>query len=994
MLRHAFRLLVLALAVGSVPAIAHAQQEATIVGRVTDRATQLPIPGVQVMILGTTLTTRTGDDGIYRLGGVSPGQRQLRAMRIGYESETRTLAVQPGETVTIDFALPATALQLDRIVVTATGETQRARETGNTVSTIDVAETELAPINNFSELLAARASGVVVQQFSGTTGASSRIRIRGANSVSLGNQPLLIIDGVRVNNSEGSSSIGVGGQVPSRFDDLNLEDIESIEILKGPAAAALYGTAAANGVIQIQTKRGRVGPARWTVFTEGGSIVEPTAYPQNYAQIGHLTTPRSDGSTRTTACTLTQQSEGDCTPTADSLVLWNPLEQASPFQDGARHQFGVSVSGGSDDATYYASTDFEKEAGVYSWNTLERANLRLNLRARLGEQTDLDIATGYLSSDLQLPQNDNNFFGTLGGGLLGSAFDDPDGGRGYILGFTPKEISVIRTRQEIERFTASIAPTWRPRTWLSFTGTGGIDFLSRWDNELIPANELFAFGLEEGERTSNPTQIFSYTGNVNGTATYGLTPTLNASTSIGVQIADEIVRATEAFGAKLLATTGSLAGTSARFAVDETNTENVTVGAYVSQQLGWNDRVFVTAALRGDDNSAFGADFGLVYYPSLSLSWVIAEEPFFPQLDWLSSLRLRSAYGKSGQRPNFRDAISFYNAVSVTFQSEETPAITPGGTGNITLKPEQSSELELGFDFGMLDDRLGLEVTYYDRTTRDALIARRIPPDIGATLTRFENLGEVHNSGLEALVSAILVDQPTFQWDARFTVATNDNELIELGEGIAPIVFGRQQFREGYPLGAYFDRRIESFDDANSDGIITSDEVTLADSNVFLGTPFPTRQLTLSTGVTLFNWVRVGALLDHRGGHQQLNLSERFRCAFIFNCRALHDPTAPLADQAAAVTALLGSDAGYIVDSDFTKLREVSVTLMAPDAWAQRLGARGLNLTLAGRNLATWTDYPGLDPEVNSSGGANFTTQEFFTQPAVRYFTARLTIDW
>ncbi|MGQ0713045.1 MAG: SusC/RagA family TonB-linked outer membrane protein [Gemmatimonadaceae bacterium] len=965
------------------------EQEAAIAGRVTDAATQQPIADAQVMVVGTTRGTRTTDDGRYRIPGVTPGQVQVRVVRIGFESETRPVTVTPGETAPVDFALNATAITLDRVVVTATGEEQRVRERGNSVATLDVDEIDLAPITNFSELVSGRAAGVVVQQFSGTTGTSSRIRIRGSNSVSLSNAPLLIIDGVKLNNSEGSSSLGVGGQVPSRFDDINPEDIESIEILKGPAASALYGTAAANGVIQIRTKRGRTGPARWTVFAEGGSLREVTDYPPNFAQVGTLTS----NNRRTAACTLTRQATNVCVPNPDSLVTFNPLEQASPFTTGFRRQYGVSVSGGGEAATYYASGEFEDEEGVYSWNTLDRVNLRVNVRAIVSDDADIDISTGYLSSDLRLPQNDNNFFGTLGGGLLGSAFDNPDG-RGYILGFTPQEISVIDVRQEVERFTASASPNWRARDWLSFTGTAGIDFLNRWDHQLIPPNRLFAFGLEEGSRNSDPTQIFTYTANANATATFSPIPSLTSTTSLGVQLLDEIFRGTRAFGAKLLAGTGSLSGTSARFAVSEVNTENVTVGGYVSQQLAWNDRLFLTGAVRGDDNSAFGEDFGLVYYPSAGASWVISEEPFFPRLNWLTSLRIRSAYGQSGQRPNFRDAITFFDAVSVTQQGAENPAITPGGTGNIKLKPEKSAELEVGFEVGLFEDRVGLDFTYYDRVTRDALIARRLAPDIGSTLTRFENLGKVSNRGVEALLRATVLNTESAQWDIRLTLATSDNELLDLGEKVAPIIFGRQQFREGFPLGGFFDRAILSFDDADGNRIITADEVTLADTNVYLGTPFPTREIAFTTNVTLFNTVRVSAVLDHRGGQKQINLSERFRCAFIFNCRALYDPTASLESQAAAVTALLGSDAGYIEDSDFTKLRELAVTLIAPGRWAQQVGAREVSLTLAGRNLATWTDYSGLDPEVNFAGGANFTTTEFFTQPPVRYYTARLNINF
>ena len=274
-------------AVMFVPALAaHAQATATITGRVTDRATQQPITDAQVLIVGTTRGARTTDAGQYRLTGVPVGTVRLRVIRLGYEAETRSVNLDANATATEDFALGATATRLDQVVVSATGESELRRESGNNVATINTDSIPKTLVNGVTDLISSRAANVVVTQTSGTTGGGSRIRIRGSNSLSLSNEPLIIIDGVRAISDVSGSTIDIGGQNPSRLDDLNPEDIDDIEIIKGPAAAALYGTAAANGVVQITTKRGRAGRTKWTAYADGGSVRDITSYPGNERREG------------------------------------------------------------------------------------------------------------------------------------------------------------------------------------------------------------------------------------------------------------------------------------------------------------------------------------------------------------------------------------------------------------------------------------------------------------------------------------------------------------------------------------------------------------------------------------------------------------------------------------------------------------------------------------------------------------------------------------
>src|SRR3954471_15143415 len=340
-----------------------AQQNTGIVaGRVTEAGGQRPIPEAQISIVGTTRGARTDVEGRYRITSVPAGSATLRVARIGFQSTTRQVTVVAGQEATADFGMGPVATVLSAVTTTASGTQQLGRENGASVAQISTDTIVLAPIQNFSQLLTAKTPGVTISQSTGTTGEGARVRIRGANSMSLSNEPLLIIDGVRIDNTPESNTIGVGGQSPSRLNDINPEDIESFEIVKGPAAAALYGTAAANGVIQITTKRGSAGRTKWNGYGEIGSIYENNYYPPNYG--GWTKTPlysfpgwpRSRRPSPT--CNLVNEAFGDCT--IDSLSTLRPLEVHSPFRTGHRQKLGGSVSGGVPASTYFLSADAEQ----------------------------------------------------------------------------------------------------------------------------------------------------------------------------------------------------------------------------------------------------------------------------------------------------------------------------------------------------------------------------------------------------------------------------------------------------------------------------------------------------------------------------------------------------------------------------------------------------------------------------------------------------------
>jgi len=1011
-MRRLSRLSALLVALAALPASLFAQGGGTITGRVTGADTNQPIASATVSVEGSSLRAVTDGQGRYTIRSVPAGNYTVSASTLGRESARRQITVAAGQTVTLDFTLAARAIALEGIVASATGEQQRAREVGNAVAKIDPAEeVPLAATNDLAQVLQGRAAGVTVLSPGGTTGSGARIRIRGSNSVSLSNDPLLIIDGVRVDN--GTGGIAVGGQTPNRLNDINPEDIENIEVLKGPAASALYGTAAANGVILVTTRRGRAGATRWSFYTEQGIITDPNEYPTNFTgyctyragTAAPLVTSGSNCVGRNFVGFAANPANGPAR--RDSLMSFNPLESdLSPIEDGSRRKYGFSVNGGTDRATYYLSADFENEIGVYEgMNELDRYNFRANIRGQLRDNLDVSVNTGYITSALSLPQNDNNTLGVIssafaGGGRRASAF-------GF---FTVAELIALQTEQDINRLISSATANYRPLSWLSFNSTVGMDLLGRHDNQTTEPGRVFFGSLPEGNRFSARTNISTYTFTANGTANYGLRENITGQTSIGTQFDQSIFRQTSASGRGLPAECTSLNCVATGFAVDETNSDVRTLGAYIQQQFALNDRLFLTGSLRGDDNSAFGADFGFITYPAVSLSWVVAEEPWFPQFDALSTLRLRTAYGQSGLRPGFRQAETYEAPIAATVGGVSVPGTSIGNVGNPNLKPERSREIELGFDLGLFDDRVGVEFTYYDKRSQDALVNRVLAPSLGVSgLGQLINVGEVSNKGIEGALNLRVARAANFEWDVHLTGTRTKNRLQELGldpftgERIQPIIFGlnanTQRHQAGFPLGAYFQVPY-TYNDANGDGILVNAEVIAGDSAVFLGNPFPTREASFQTNFTIWKIFRLSGLVDYRGGFYNFNATEMFRCGSFGNCEAAYagfeGANAPLEEQARLVAfTKFGSAAGYIEKADFVKLREVALTVGLPENLARRLRSQGISLTLAGRNLKTWTDYSGIDPEINFAGsGSNFNTAEFLTQPPVRYWTARVDVNF
>ena len=975
---------------------AHAQQ-GTITGTVTDRGTGIPVERVQVSVVGTVLGAVTNSEGRYTIRNVPAGNHQVRALRVGYGEQKASLTVASAQSATLDLAMSAVAVSLAEVVTTATGPSRRV-EIGNAVSTIDAGKvTATSSIRSINDLLNSRAAGVVVQT-GVQTGTGSRVRIRGQSSLNLSNDPIYIIDGIRMTSDNGSSRYGSGGADPSRVGDINPEDIEDIEIVKGPSAATLYGTDAANGVILITTKRGRAGAARWNVYGERGRLTDRNNYPYNYTIAGH-----SPGSTTYRQCSLPQVSAGTCL--RDSVRIYAPIHDpdATPVGTGHRYQTGVQLSAGSDAFNYFLSAEREQETGTLELpaferrrfdstatflrdyterpNALAKNSVRANITAKVGSKLDMAVQSAFINSDGRLSLESNatagigsHLFGGPGYKDNGQVAVTPgtplNGYRAWTPGYSWQE----KIGQRVNRFIIGADANWRPFSWNQTRVNVGNDLTDRVDDRLRfrgegpPLTAIYREGLSGQGRTDIRTTTF----NMSSAASFNPRPWISSKTIIGGNLSSYQFEQAAGEGQNLPPGTQTPGAGAVPNAASGTTLKR-TLGAFIEEAVALNDRLFLAAAVRSDQNSAFGTDFQRVLYPKASISWILSDEGFFPGWNWLDQLRIRSAYGASGVQPGSNDAIKSFEAATPNVGGTDVPAIRNDRIGNKDLKPERSTEFEVGFETEMLSNRMNLDFTFYRKRTKDALINAVLAPSAGTGVTQVRrNLGQIQNKGFEVITNLQLVDRNAFAWDLALSGSTNSNKLISLGE-TPPQIGVSTRVIEGYPLYGWWARPITGWEDKNGDNILTYNadpnlnEVFVGDSAVFRGYTQPRHIVTLTNGFDFFSRkIRLQTLFDYRGGYKAYNNTERIRCVSRQNCNGLANPEASLEEQAMVVATRDHPSRtldGFYQDGDFVKLREVSLRYALPERFAGMMKARNADFIIAGRNLATWTKYRGVDPE-------------------------------
>jgi TonB-linked SusC/RagA family outer membrane protein len=911
--------------------------------------------------------------------------------------------------------MSAQAVALDQVVVTGTAGNQERRAQAAVVTSIDAAEiTATAPVRDVNELLTARTPGVSLTRASGTSGANTRLDIRGQASVSLSNYPLVFIDGVRVlagpraivalPTSGGGTTAGTGGQQLNALSDLNPEDIESIEIVKGPAASTLYGADASAGVIQILTKKGRAGQRRFSQsLTTEYNTIDPNFTPlTNFARC-------------TAALVATDSPHPLCRGQAvNSVISDNPIERMGAFDDGWAGSLLYSGQGGAESYGYFVSLGAQEEEGTNEGSILKHRNGRVNFNWLATPTLRLDVNVALLRADERLPQGDQSAYGYLINGGFGSALTVREGQNGELTGgllnnnLSIEAISAIQTRSLTYRTIPSVQVQYTPFSWFNNRLTVGGDLVRRHGSQFFPKNDRnwYSALANTGAVAVTEADVNQYTvdylGNIN--TRFGRDGWLSSDLSFGSQWINTVNSAVGASGQGLLVNANNVISATTTSSASEDFVETRSWGLLAQEQIGFNDRLFLQLGARVDRHSAFGDDAGTIFLPKGGVSWVLSEEPFWRGIaSAIPTFRLRAAYGTTGRSPSGIQALrTFQRANFITDQGVVQPGVAPGNPGNENLEPERGTEFEAGFDASVLRDRVGIELTYFDKRSKDLLFPLPLPPSSGFASNPLVNIGEVTNKGLELSIRATPVDLPNVRWDATFNMNTLDNEIVSMGN-ITPFVSANNQcFKPGIEVAGWCVPRVLSVD-------TDAGRAVVSDTAEFVGGQLPKRAGSVNTTLTLFRNLRVYAQLDGKFDYHVYNLTKDFRDRSLRNSREVtltaeeggysdHERVrrlGPFATQSGtAVGTSLVRDP-YIVPGDFVRFRELSVTWSLPSSIASRFAMSGASISVGGRNLGLWTDYDGLDPEV--IGTIDNTTPylaDVFTTPQARRLFARLSVQF
>jgi len=988
-----------------------AQATGTIRGHVVETGSRRALSDVQVTVNGTQLGAVTNGNGDYAIGNVPSGPQTVQVRRIGYTRRTGQATVAPGADARIDFELDVAATQLDAIVTTGTAGAVEKRTVGNAVTQINAEDvTAKTNVTSVTEILQARSPGVTINAGSGTPGTASDITIRGASSFTV-TRPVVYIDGVRMSTDTlgnfGPSGQGLspnsGGQTANGLNLVNPEDIESIEVIKGPAASTLYGADAAGGVIQIITKKGVRGQqsVAWSARVEAGrndlgSIDLPTNY--TLCDAAKIALPAT---------------WPGCVGVTAGTVLSNSPIQDDPhaLRNGAVQSYLLSARGGGDRFSYYVSGAHDLNEGVLHNSYDKRNSVRANFGITADAKTDFQVNFGVFNSHLRLPLGDESAQGILFSSqrgrpgrvstLAGQYFTKNGQPVEGWFTVTPSTSDQYDNETTDSRVTFAGTMNYQPFRWFRNRLTAGLDWTSRQETLFAPPNTPDLTGDNLGLTAQRIPHATVYTLDYMGSAEHSFGANFLSTTSFGSQVIANRYEILSANGRGLGSPDVTLIGSTTTITAGNTFTENNSVGYCIQEQVGWKNRLFVTGALRADDNSSFGSEFNAAYYPKASVSWIMSEEPrlrrFFDAIR-ADDFKFRAAYGEAGKAPQPYSATRTYTVSTVTLGGTSGSAIRTLDYGNPNLKPERGEEAELGFEGNFLHGRIGADFTYYDKQMRDVLFSQTVAPSSGFRGVQQANLGRTKNTGIELGLTATPVRLTNFTWDSRVSIATNKNKLVSFGDTsvkqVQPFAsYGSTQFlRPGYPIASYWG----AFPKRNPDGTPIFVNSVLQLDTTFIGPSMPTREIAFSNTLSLFKNLSVYSLFDYKAGHYNYRGAELYRCASAQNCWVLNDPNTP-ATELPIYRIGNGNNTPfglYIHKADFVKLRDVSVTYTLPSQWASRAQASSMSVTLAGHNLALWSDYPGPDPEVNTYGNRAFIRGDIYSMPMTRRLTAALNLTF
>jgi TonB-linked SusC/RagA family outer membrane protein len=1016
--------------------------QTTFKGKVTDTDGQA-IPGVSVAIKGTGSGTSANAEGQYSFTANASGQVTLVFTSLAHKTVEKSVNASGG-TITTDVAMQEDISNLNEVVVVGSTVSTSRRQLGNSISVIKSDQLQKAGTDNILGALQGKAMGAQITQNSGDPAGAFSIRLRGVKSLSGSSDPLYVIDGVVMSNAtdnvsnQATSGVRNSTQGSNRLADINPNDIESMNVLNGAAAAAQYGSRASNGVVIINTKRGKSGAPEITFTTSYTTSqlrkgVDVTTFGKQFGTNNLRLHTLNNFVTATSPFPTTSiVRDGATLFLASGLVdvtRYNYFDYI--FRTATGTDNTISVSGGNDRTKYFVSASYMFNQGIIKGTDFQRYGIRANIDQQINRWAKVSVGLSYNNSFENMKPNGNSFLSPINSVNITNNIWDPAAkdAAGNLPGVEPSRINPVSVieqfdfNQRINRTINNIRLTLTPISGLTIDGVVGVDAYSQVGQNLIPpypyaaASALPAGLFPTGFAASASLTNIQYNADLNVTYEKDLTKDIKLTALAGYNYQSARKDFSLASGENLAPFITTVSGTSVSPATRYGLDRLVVDGEFLQATFGYKNALFITGAIRRDRSSVFSPSETNQTYPKISASWVVSDFDFWKNSginNTINSFKLRSSLGESG-------GLSAIGAYDRFWQFSPTPflgrsTIAPSSQlANPRVRPERMRELEIGADMGLFNNKATLSVNYYTQTISDLTLGTSIAPSRGGN-TIIDNVGSMENKGLEIMLGFTPVSSKNFTWNSTIIYNQNRNKVLSAGSFLnaIPNEAGAPVFYiEGQPASVFYGwyyARDASGNILNTTQNLPQRERGTQANGVLEGTTVreSNGQPSFAAGTTFLrkvigdpnprwtgSWVNefkykklsFNVMLEAVQGFQVFNADKRTRNNVGIG---------PLAEQEmrgtitrGTIASLLNIEEFRVDDGSFIKLREVG---LGYDFGNIIPGVKSLNLSVTGRNLISWDNYTGFDPETNAGGNADrLRGIDFGNVPIPRSYQVKLT---
>ena len=978
-------------------------QTGSVTGVLVNGETGEPLSNVEVFLDGTDHRVASNNQGRYLILNVPPGEYELVAQLIGLREERREVTIGADASEVIDINMFPRAVELEGVVVTGTAIAAQKREVGNSISLVTGEELAYAGAINLEDALRGRALGLSVTGASGTAGAGSDILLRGTNSVNGRNRPLIYIDGVRMPTGTLEDATGEAQEHATFLGSIREEDIERIEVIKGPAASSLYGTDASAGVIQIFTKRGAPGAPRWTMSVN-----------QAIQRVGHVgpqvdpTGLRVNDCTRQFTHSLEQGYHFNVDDNGNLIADPGCPASGSWLRNAHVQDYAVSVRGGSQEVTYFASGAYGVTEGVIAPNESEDVNVRANFTFTGFENFKINVNNFYTRRDIAWIPNGDNSEGLLFNVARGDQGETPDNDDSAVLDLTQDQV--------INHFNTSANLDWTPMANMRHRLTFGLDYSN---SHYVTQRPWLFWNNPQGTRTVDIENRRVITLDYASNYMHRFTDDINSTTSVGIQYNQNEhlgnrtdVQGFVGPGAKVLENAADVTN----YNEDRSATEGG--GFFVQEQFGWKNRFFLTGGIRGDTHSSFGEDYTrdtrFTIYPKAQATYTISDHDNWPA--WWETFRVRAAYGQSGEAPPANGSVTTFQIGTLADENDLGFIIL--NLANLGLGPERAKEYETGFDASLFDGILALNGTYYQRTTFDGLIYAAPPPSNGVNESIPQNIGTWESKGIEIGTDFLVYEGFDSRVSLNANYQYNQTTMVDLGSPqFEQFSFSYlNRYRRDRPIPSLTGKKMCNPDELgvlpiytdDADCILDGVEISNHPDTFFYAPSRAPHEASIGMRTTLFNNLVLDVFGVAQIGHwlyddmaQELATDGLWPPCWPINNAvnagvANNDPSLYAQYTAKEIGQCWENESDnedWMEPADYFRLQSASLSYRMPRDW---LPGRitGATVQLRATNLFMLTKFSGLHPDALISPANQTARGNGYIIPAARQFSVNLRLNF